>query len=222
VNSRKGTFALVRKSLDFVITGCPRSGTRYLARVLTALGYDCDHEACFNPWQVVLSADRPETRIWGDSSWMAVPFLEELPAETDVIHIVREPVRTMNSMLGTGQIDWGNDYRDFLAAHVWGDGLYWPRDVRQAAQEVWFRWNEWIENSRRVRLRIQVERARESLEDLVDVLEPGRKLSPSDLIRVNEIPTDENARPSLTPATLSSADLIPRCRELASGYGYSY
>ncbi len=222
MNSRRGTFALVRKSLDFVITGCPRSGTRYLARILTALGYDCDHEACFNPWRVVLAEDRPETCIWGDSSWMAVPFLETLPPETVVIHLVRDPLRTINSILGTGQLDWPNDYRSFLASHVWGDDLYWPSDVREAAQNFWVNWNERIDGTGRVQIRMQVERARESLEVLVDVLDPGRKLSPSDLIRVNEIPTDENARPYLTPATLSSADLIPRCRELASRYGYSY
>lgn len=208
--------------LDFVVTGCPRSGTRHAARVLAKLGYACDHEAYFNPWRKTLGVVRANGKILGESSWMAVPFLDRLPRETVVIHIVRDPLRTINSMVGTGQLDWPSDYRSFLAFHVWGHAHHWPQDVRGAAQEFWVDWNERIEGSGQVRLRIQLEHLHDSLQGIVDVLQPGRILSPAQIASAGEVPADENARPHLMFRAVTASDLTSRCREMARNYGYPY
>src|SRR6266536_2441135 len=130
-----------RKPIDFVITGTPRSGTSYIARILSYLGIECGHELVFNPWNFRYQEMRSNGKLWGESSWMAVPFLENIPSTTKVFHIVRNPIKTINSIIGTGHIHWPTDYRTFLALHCWGDENYWPSDVPAAAQEFWMMWN---------------------------------------------------------------------------------
>jgi hypothetical protein len=80
----------------FVVTGCARSATTYTARLLTDAGCTCTHEGVFGPHTKGFSA-------WGtaqgDSSWLAVPFLEELPEETVVIHQVREPRKAVDALV---------------------------------------------------------------------------------------------------------------------------
>jgi hypothetical protein len=115
--------------IDFVVTGTPRSGTSYMSSLLNALGYDCSHERCFDPWHITFAEERPDDRIWGDSSWLAVPYLGDLPDTTKIVHVVRDPVHAINSILGTGQLHWADsDYRRYIAHHWQGDREWWlPR-----------------------------------------------------------------------------------------------
>jgi hypothetical protein len=86
----------------FVVTGCPRSGTHYLSEVLTRVGLLCRHEAVFGP----------QARSFvgfggahGDSSWLAVPFLDQLPPRAVVLHQTRHPLEVVQSLLGIGFLE---------------------------------------------------------------------------------------------------------------------
>jgi hypothetical protein len=211
------------RAIDFVVTGTPRSSTAYLAQVLSHIGFECGHELMFNPWQVRYEDIRSNSRKWGDSSWLAVPFLKELAPATKVFHMVRDPLKAINSIIGTGQLDWPTDYRAFLAFHCWGDGLYWPSDLPAAAQDFWIKWNRMIENSGRVTRRLQVENIGHALREMVTDIQPDYDVNP---LRLDEalkaVPTNYNTRPHLTGPVLARSDLKEECVVLARRYGYSY
>jgi hypothetical protein len=80
----------------FVVTGCPRSGTLFTARALAALGHACGHEALFGP-ETTAVPDFGSAQ--GDVSWLAVPFLADLPAGTVVVHQVRHPLQVLRSLV---------------------------------------------------------------------------------------------------------------------------
>lgn len=80
----------------FVITGCQRSGMRYAAAVLSALGCECGHQTFFAPDAPRMLGDSPPV---GDSSWFAAPFVSELPTDTVVFHQVRHPLSVIQSSL---------------------------------------------------------------------------------------------------------------------------
>jgi hypothetical protein len=79
----------------FVVTGCARSGTLFTARALAALGHRCDHEALFTP---ATSGVPAFGESQGDVSWLAVPFLADLPPGTVVVHQVRHPLAVVRSL----------------------------------------------------------------------------------------------------------------------------
>ncbi len=90
----------------FVVTGMPRSGTTYTSAVLCRLGLDCGHEEVFHPHTTAFAGFG---RWDGDASWLAVPFLDQLPREVRVVHQVRHPLRVAGSLVGT----------EFLESQPW-------------------------------------------------------------------------------------------------------
>lgn len=76
----------------FLVTGLGHSGTRWAARLFSALGHECGHERWhnFKPYQGMSTPD---------SSWLAVPNLDRLPAGTRVVHLVRDPLLVLRSIL---------------------------------------------------------------------------------------------------------------------------
>lgn len=68
-------------------TGCAKSGTGWLASVL-----GCGHEKQFNPRRHGPLNKR-------DVSWLAVPFLYDLPPETDIIRVIRNPYDVVRSII---------------------------------------------------------------------------------------------------------------------------
>ena len=111
----------VTTRLRFVVTGAGRSGTGYIARILTAAGVPTGHEDWFGP---VPGLRGPETvtraTIWmklkapgsrfrvelrrrrgglvGDSSWLAVPHL---PRFRGLVYLqVRHPLKVIGSLVG--------------------------------------------------------------------------------------------------------------------------
>jgi hypothetical protein len=209
------------RTLHFVITGTPRSGTSYIARLFQAIGFDCGHEERFNPWHKNHDQD---FKPLGDSSWMAAPFLTELPPSTKVFHLVRDPVKAINSIIGTGQLHWPSDYRTFLARHFWGDSNYWPTDITVEAQHFWIRWNRIIEQSGRVTRRLQVERVREAIVEVAKEIKPEWDMSSKGLdVAVKSVPRDFNTRPHIGgQGPVGVSDLTAECMFMARRYGYSY
>jgi hypothetical protein len=87
----------------FLVTGCSRSGTTYAARLFGALGIPCGHESVFNIFRVRPGDPAPELdhpKWEGDASFLAVPFLETLPAGTVVLHQTRHPLEVIRSHMG--------------------------------------------------------------------------------------------------------------------------
>ncbi len=118
----------------FLVTGVGHSGTKWAARLFTHLGHECGHERWHGP-------GRYSGMSTSDSSWLAVANLEAVPAGTRVVHLVRDPLAVVNSMLRAGFLDdWTNPYARFVAYHrpditVGGDLL--DRTIRHAC-----RWDE--------------------------------------------------------------------------------
>ena len=99
----------------FVVTGCARSGTAYMALVLSRLGLRCGHEVVFGPRSRAFTGFHGQH---GDSSWLAAPFLAQLPSDTLVIHRIRHPLRVVRSLLGV------QFFQDRTNAWLWSDDAY--------------------------------------------------------------------------------------------------
>lgn len=75
---------------EFVIVGTGRSGTGYIARVLTASGVRCGHEGWWN-------LGHPSVRfLKGDASWMATFRLDGYMGQ--IFHQIRNPLLAMRSI----------------------------------------------------------------------------------------------------------------------------
>jgi hypothetical protein len=116
----------------FVVTGCARSGTTYASVALTRLGLRCGHEVVFGPDTRAFTGFRGQH---GDASWLAVPFLDQLPDDTLVLHRVRHPLRVVRSLLGIRFFD--DRSRAFLAGDVAYTAVKWRvREVLMRMGEV--------------------------------------------------------------------------------------
>lgn len=105
--------------LKYLVTGLPRSGTVYMARLLTSMGLMCGHESIFTPDGLnyaietlkgkktantsYVSLDQelwfnPQLQI-AESSYLAAPFLDhECLNNCSIIHIIRNPLKVISSI----------------------------------------------------------------------------------------------------------------------------
>jgi hypothetical protein len=81
----------------FVVTGCARSATMYMASILSGLGLRVGHEVVFGPATRGFDGWRAQH---GDSSWLAAPFLDQID-DALVFHQVRHPLKVVRSLVGT-------------------------------------------------------------------------------------------------------------------------
>jgi hypothetical protein len=170
----------------FVVTGCARSGTLFIAQALSGLGHPCDHEVLFNP-------DTQHVPYFGaadgDVSWLAAPFVGDLPAGTVVLHQVRDPLATVRSLVGMRvfqtrphplmpiryrlqrhRIRFARPIANprfvrFAADHC--PEAFEPDDETSRAATYWVRWNRMIEEAAS---RAQLTYRRYRVEDLDDDL----------------------------------------------------
>lgn len=75
---------------EFVVVGTGRSGSAYIAAVLSNAGLHCGHERWWNP-----DNDRTPGLI-GDSSWLAVPHLGSYSGH--ILHQTRHPLKVLRSL----------------------------------------------------------------------------------------------------------------------------
>lgn len=130
--------------IRFVVTGCGQSGTMFTSKLLTAVGLECTHETVFSGW----GADYETVPDWrspahlGDSSFSAVPFLDELSGVT-VVHLVRPPLDQIGAVVGQGLLDQvpAPPWVSFIHHHI--GVLDVPAGVPRAAA-YWVRWNELV------------------------------------------------------------------------------
>ena len=118
----------------------------------------------------MVQADGPE--IFGDASWMVVPYIHKLPPGTVVFHQLRNPVNVLNSNLPPGgdsyfrtwdehaglasdplynkAIPWKRFIWEQTSDWVWPEGV---SDHHEGPGEIarlihwWMNWNLWIEHA---------------------------------------------------------------------------
>lgn len=79
-----------------VITGTARSGTAYMGALMGGLGLRFGHEEIFGPRTRAFESWFGQN---GDSSWLAAPFLDQIP-EALIVHQVRHPLKVVRSLVG--------------------------------------------------------------------------------------------------------------------------
>jgi len=93
----------------FLATGVGHSGTKWFSEFMTRNGYPCGHETKFKIRKHG-PLDSP------DSSWLAVPYL---PKGVPEVHLVRDPLKVLNSMIRTNGLNGGrNDpFGEYIYSH---------------------------------------------------------------------------------------------------------
>jgi len=129
----------------FLVTGAGRSGTGYIANVLTALGCLTGHEDIFGPKKL----REAEEILWppdvpGDSSWLGAPYLDALPEGTVVLHQVREPVANVRSSLRIQFFRTPSWYRSFAEQHA--PALLVGSEPERCLR-YWLEWNRMAERA---------------------------------------------------------------------------
>ena len=211
----------------FVITGCRRSGTVYSSTLLSKLGVPCGHETIFFPSALLdrTSLDWPTTWL-GDASWLAAPYLKNLPPSTLVLHQVRDPLAVIRSLMRTKFFEQPSAYRRFAELHEPGleNGTALER-----AMHYWTAWNLLTERASEVE---HLRYRRYRLEDLdqtflVELLDEIGRPVPDDLDAVfASVPSDTNSEGSkehdaeIRWDTLPTGPVADELIELAERYGY--
>jgi hypothetical protein len=209
--------------IAYVVVSTPRSATQYTARLLTALGLACGHEAYFTPKsQSFFDGGRS---LFGDSSWLAAPFLMSLPKETVIFHQLRDPVNTINSLIYTKHLSVAelkdSPYVSFLHSHA---GLSNPSlSEEELACEFWYTWHRLIEKGCEGRRHLQYkieDMSSELLRELVSFI--PAQVAPNNIIHaLARVPEDCNTRGR--PSRLITGNALPPAvSELAAKYGYHY
>ena len=138
-------------NLRYLVTGTGRCATVYVARLLTSVGIPCGHESIFDwrgyrwaekrlvgeepldtsfvskakydgkEWRDIDEWINPN-EIQAESSYMSAPFLgEEILEGVPVIHVVRNPVKVVNSFCNYidyfKEGDGINSYEQFIYRH---------------------------------------------------------------------------------------------------------
>lgn len=113
-------------AISLVIMAPPRSGTTYMTYVLNACGLRTFHEHYYNPHapERAGSAVRYDGKF-AESSPAAYVHRNAIPVKTLVLHQMRHPLDTINSLVRTGHCRWTNDgFQTFGNQLAW-DKLYW-------------------------------------------------------------------------------------------------
>jgi hypothetical protein len=202
----------------FVITGTGRSGTGFMSKVLSGVGVPCYHESVYGPdGEAKWSFQR------GDSSWLALPHLEAGDFDGYVLHVVREPVATINSFVGIrffddAMADKHGAYRQFAEVHA--PEVFELSDPVERAVAWWVVWNERCAAVADATVRVEDL----SGDDLVPLVRAGGAWhSPHQLTEaIAKVPTDVNSREKaeLGWDDLPEGEWLGRLKVLAVGYGY--
>jgi hypothetical protein len=177
----------------FIVTGCQRSATGYMASLLSALGCACGHESVFSPQNLTRDVLHPgplarilrlnghpgfitpqdlrlegnlgwPASLCGDSSWLAAPYLSSLPRGTWVLHQLRNPISVIRSLVRIRFFDTPSPFRLFAEAHL--------PDVRTGAPlerslRYWVEWNRLVQRAEHMP---HLRYVRYSVEDLTPLL----------------------------------------------------
>jgi hypothetical protein len=228
----------------FVVAGCSRSGTTYMAKLMSALGYPCGHERIFNIWRIfrIEGFSDPMTAFFeqdakqGDASFLSIPYLDQLPAGTLILHQIRNPLDVIRSHMGM---------RFFADPYV--PNIYLAKEhpqileflrshrpvILEAGSEIlrcmryWYHWNRFAERAREnssvMYIRYRVEEIDMGLlRTVLERMDPGYN---EERCRqaLNSINKNTNTRRRDTTWTwdnLPSGEDKDQILELSRSYGY--
>lgn len=134
-----------------LVTGCGRSGTRFVATALKHAGVNAGHEHLFT----TTMHEWPANYYSGvEISWLAVPWLHELPSDVSIVHLVRHPLDVVRSFLGIRFFEkqW-SEYTRFVMNYCPGDVLD-GKPIDQALG-YWLGWNSMVSVSNHIRIRVE-------------------------------------------------------------------
>lgn len=237
--SGPGSDTVRDNNLQVIITGCGRSGTNYMAEVLSAAGLRCGHERAFT---VLGPQTAPE--LEAESSWYAAPYLDRMDESTKVLHVARNPSRVVHSFYRIGlcaidpwhhftfgqppfmlalkyNVRWHRYRRRWqsVMAHRY---LLWEHTTcMQSSNEVdrlwgyWWQWNALVErtaaNGRHPYLRVRLEDLDASLPRIRDFLGLPAELVPRP-------PANQKTGYRMRP--IHWTPMPEEVRSLARRYGY--
>lgn len=124
----------MKKERKLLITGCGRSGTKYISELLKQNGYDVGHEEDgadgIASWSMTIAQGEP---VWG-------PSFQEYEFDT-IIHQVRNPVKVISSLHTFLDQSWDyikkyipideNDSKLIMCAKYW---YYWNLEAEKISQ----------------------------------------------------------------------------------------
>jgi len=85
--------------MRFVITGTPRSGTQYAARLMTVLGVPCSHEKTLRPLTNVADVLKWPAADTGESSWLGWSLIPLMVGyRIPILHVIRNPWAVIDSL----------------------------------------------------------------------------------------------------------------------------
>lgn len=175
--------------------------------------FDTNHHSSIEPYVTHLND------LVAESSYMAVPYLHhECLKETEVIHVVRHPIKVVNSFVNYLKyfhfpsicIPPNPVYEAFIYRHL-PELREYPAPYERAAM-YYVRWNEMIE-SRQLLVRFKAEEGPEPLKNLLgihsDIVFDDRK------VNTHEYPGDRFNLRMLPPGEVKD-----RFIEMGERYGY--
>lgn len=129
-----------------IVTGCQRSGTMTVANIL-----GIQHEIQFTPFIDWHNLSSVFLTLKSEVSWMAAPFVSELADKTKIIHLIRHPLKVVNSLIGIKF--WTEDchklYRAFLQKFC--PTVTEGNSPIEKSLIYWYQWNKEL-NFPRIRL----------------------------------------------------------------------
>lgn len=204
-----------------IITGCGRSGTKYISTVLTAVGVKCYHEVFFGAHLARNDVYRTDVEdVPAEASWLAAGAEKYIALGTVVAHQTRNPVCVIRSMMGIKSFVRQTSYLKYLYRCLAEHNLEDLNEIN-ACMEFWIRWNAMAENITGFRYRIEDF----SVVRLIDLCRAaGKSMTPADanavLRKAHKKVNSRNRDHSVSWESLPSGDRKSRLLEAAEYYGY--
>jgi hypothetical protein len=200
-----------------LVTGCGRSGTGFAAKVFEAAGIPSSHEIYFNP------NHRQWPSEWSgvESSWLAAPFIQQLPDHVHVVHQVRHPLAVIRSFMGFEffRPDLHSKYVTF--AYRYAPAIQdWDEQIDKCMQ-YWISWNELVEKHKVPRHRLE-DLGPERLQTMAHAggLSVTREQMQKATLKVGKTYNHRARDASVTAKRLLERPLGPKLQDLAKKYGY--
>jgi hypothetical protein len=214
------------KMLKLIITGCGRSGTKYISGLLTKAGVLCGHEVVFSEQMARTGQfqERPDG-MHAEASWLAAGVIDRLDESVKIVHQVRNPVRVIRSMSGVRSFIRHSDFCTFIYGKLGGlkKSKVVKRDDRylDMCMEFWVRWNKLAEDASYRTFRVEDV----NLELASELCNHVRETKAEDVyLALEQTPTTTNTRDrdeSVTWGSLPSGEYKDKLFDVAVRYGYS-
>jgi len=96
-------------NFDFLITGCGRSGTGYMSKLLIKNGFNCGHEHHYGFGQ--------KATFSSESSWLATPHINN-HLNSNIIRLIRNPINVIKSWVDLGVFRKKNEYVQYIINYI--------------------------------------------------------------------------------------------------------